>query len=355
MQWRTANILFADVKGYSALKDTQMKVFVEVVLSNIARRLQEIPIKYKNTWGDGIVIICDKIEDVCEAALHLKDLFQGFNWRRHDLPKLDIRISIHHGEYLEGSDPFTERPTFCGRSVVTAARIEPVTPPGKIWMTAQAASMLKQHMSGDDAPYFAIDHVGEIQLPKKYGVIEIATLRRTAEPPLCDQDLKEIREAERVRLELGGVVDRDSDIRELVSRDQIRSYAVVIGVVVHRGEVLLVKRNDRSEGLEWMFPSGKKWPNQDEVSVIEKEVMEEAGITCGVIAKIAHVEKHPTTGFKCSYFHMEPGDDVEIVNGDPLENDDVQWVPISDGLAKIGSAINPDVARFLAGFRVDSA
>ncbi|WKA29761.1 NUDIX domain-containing protein [Bradyrhizobium roseum] len=355
MKWSTANILFADVKGYSALKDTHMKTFAEVILLAIAKRLYGISIKHANTWGDGIVIVCDKIEDVCESAVHLKDLFQGFNWKRHDLPKLDIRISIHHGEYLEGDDAFTGRPTFCGRTVVTAARIEPVTPPGKIWMTVQAANMLKQHMNGEDNPYFAIDSVGEIKLPKKYGSIEICTLRRFSEPPLSDQDLKEIREAERMRLKLGGVVDRDSDIRELVSGNQIESYGIVIGVVVNRREVLLVKRRDRSEGLDWMFPSGKKWPNQDEISVIEKEVLEEAGITCGVMRKIAQVEDHPKTHFRCSYFHLEPGENTTIVNGDTRENEEVKWVSIPEALAKIGSDINPDVARFLTKFATDSA
>ena len=338
MHWNTANILFADVKGYSVLSDEQMRNFAHHVMEELSVRLRNIEIKEKNTWGDGIVVICEKIEDLCEAALVMKETFQSFNWKKIGLPRLDIRISIHHGQYLEGGDPFTGRGTFCGRSVVMAARIEPVTPPGKIWMTAPAVAMLNGVLNGDDGDLFAIDHVGDITLPKKYGKMDISTLRRVSDPKLSADELAKIREADSMRLE------RDNEDSQ---REEAKGFGVVVGVVIDGGKVLLVKRNDNSEGLVWMFPSGKKWPTADEMSVIEKEVMQETGIICGTVEKIARVEKHPLTGFTCTYYSLAPNDEVEPWNEDPLENAEVEWVPIPEAIGRIGTSINSEVRAFL--------
>lgn len=346
MNWKSANILFADVKGYSALSDKQMRIFTEKILGIVSDSIKNLSIRERNTWGDGIVLISDQIGDICEAALHLKDVFQKTNWKRYELPKLDIRISIHHGEYLEGNDPFTGRVAFCGRSVVTAARIEPVTPPGRIWMTQTATMMLTQHIEAEGSDYFAIDPIGEVVLPKKYGKLLISGLRRADDDPISPEEIKQIREAEQLRLMRDGP-DRDQDLAEFIEKSKINSFHVVVGIVCHKDEVLLVKRHPNAEGLQWMFPSGKRWPTEDDEYVVEKEVMEETGIGCTVIKKIAEIPVHPLTGFRVAYFQMEPGDDLDVVNGDPVENETAEWVKVDKAIELIGKNANPSVVTFL--------
>jgi hypothetical protein len=100
MKWNNANILFADVKGYIRLDDRGMQIFHEKVLSSLNDVMKDVSIHSRNTWGDGIVFISDQIEEICEAALLLRDKFQQIRWSKLNIDKLDIRISIHHGQYL---------------------------------------------------------------------------------------------------------------------------------------------------------------------------------------------------------------------------------------------------------------
>lgn len=346
MEWRSANILFADVKGYSSLSDKQMKTFSESILGLITDRTKGLEIRDKNTWGDGIVLISDRISDICEAALALRDVFSTTNWKRFDLPRLDIRISVHHGEYLVGTDPFTGRTAFCGRTVVTAARIKPVTPPGRIWITTQAALMLRQHIAAENSDFFAVDEIGDITLAKKHGVIHISNLRRANEPKLSAEELTQIKDAEAMRLAIGGVADKDKDIADLISEKNIRSYEIVIGVVVRDAKVVLVRRKANPEGLSWMFPSGKKWPTEDAEYVVLKEVAQETGLQCTLVRKIAQVVKHPLTGYPCSYYLLST-EESAITNGDPRENDEVRWVSITDAIALLGQHANSEVVSYL--------
>jgi class 3 adenylate cyclase/8-oxo-dGTP pyrophosphatase MutT (NUDIX family) len=341
MQWKSANVLFADVKGYSSLTDEQMKTFATEILRDIGERISRLQMIDRNTWGDGIVLLSERIGDLCEAALAMRETFRGMNWGRYNLPRLEIRISIHHGEYLSGIDPFTQRPAFCGRTIVTAARLEPVTPPGWIWMTEDAATALKRHIQSErqanKAEFFAVADLGDVKLPKNYGSIRIACLRRYDDPALSESDLQRIRDMERLR--------QQPDPMELAKT--ISSFYIVVGVVVSDGRVLMVRRHENTERLDWMFPSAKKWPTADAEITIEKEVREETGLDCGEPTLITQVERHPVTGFKCAYYRLQPLPGRTISNGDPSENRAVEWVPIETCFERLGAQLNSDVRAYL--------
>ncbi|WP_426420327.1 NUDIX domain-containing protein [Bradyrhizobium genosp. A] len=349
MGWRSASILFADVKGYSGLDDEEMRIFSEKVLDMIADRIKDLSISHRNTWGDGIVLVSDQISEICEAALILQDFFKNLRWSRLGLRKLDIRISVHHGEMQESDDRLTGRPGFYGRTVVTAARVEPVTPPGRIWITETAAGLLRQHMEGSrqsETDYFALDPIGKITLPKRYGELTIAGLRRATDAPLSADELGSILEAEALRSGVRDKTARDQGLAEVIKETNVASFRIVIGIVPHDGKVLLVKRNRNAEQLNWMFPSGKKWPTDGERDVIEKEVQEEAGIACTVVEKIGE-RVHPLTNFHCVYYHLAPAGDLHIVNGDPVENAAVEWTPIDLAIRAVGPHLSPEVEKFL--------
>jgi class 3 adenylate cyclase len=68
---------------------------------------------------------------------------QGFDGSRHEIDvELQLRIAIHYGPAHPVHDPILDRPSFAGREIIRAARIEPVTPPGEIYVTEQLASAL---------------------------------------------------------------------------------------------------------------------------------------------------------------------------------------------------------------------
>lgn len=324
-----ANILVGDVKGYSSLNDQQLFIFASKVLPLAARRVQDYAKLHVNTWGDGIIIATSAIEDIAAIALELRDFFKTFDWEREGLTRLDIRLSVHHGEYHCGKDAFTERGLISGRSVILAARIEPVVQPGDIWITQVAALALQQAHSGRKEPIYAVDEIGMVCLAKGAGDLPISLLRRSSDSGLSEARRKAVLDASNAR------------------RRGEATFEACVGVAVKDSQVLLVRRLRNDKGLEWMFPSAKKLPLDDERHVIVKEVFQETGLRCRCIDKITIVDQHPLTGARCHYFHLSPLDDTLPSNNDPEENADARYVAIAEAKELIGDGLTPEIARFL--------
>jgi hypothetical protein len=62
-------------------------------------------------------------------------------------------------------DPILDRPSFAGREIIRAARMEPITPPGEIFVTEQLASAL--FLAGETG--FRCDYVGVLPSAKGFG------------------------------------------------------------------------------------------------------------------------------------------------------------------------------------------
>lgn len=103
---------------------------------------------------------------------------------------------------------------------------------------------------------------------------------------------------------------------------------VVIGLVIWDNKILLVKRRDSELTLTWQFPAGILKKNKLPEIILEREVKSETNVICKVISNIGN-RVHPDTEVVCKYYLCEylSGD---AVNSDPEENEDVQWVKISN-------------------------
>jgi 8-oxo-dGTP pyrophosphatase MutT (NUDIX family)/class 3 adenylate cyclase len=334
---RTANVLFGDVKGYSGLDNEQLKTFAETILPLAAQRIQNYKYFHVNTWGDGIIVASEEILETARIGMELRDLFENLDWNRYNLPPLDIRLSMHHGEYFQGKDPFTAAGLLTGRSIILAARIEPITTPGRIWITEAAAVMLREAERATQ-PHFATDEIGPIALPKGAGEERLFLLRRCKEAPLSDEEREGILTASRIRRGSG---------RDRSDAEESAEFAVCVGVAVRDGQVLLVRRNRDQSHLTWMFPSGKKLPVDDEKYVVVKEVKQETGISCLCLEKIVDVECHPVTHARCHFYHLRPLDDIAPQNLDPEENAEARYVPIADIKNFIPDHLTSEVAAFL--------
>ena len=76
-----------------------------------------------------------------------------------------MRIGAHYGPAYRAIDHITGRLSFYGTEVSKAARIEPVTPTGAVFVTEPFAAILAL-----EAPdRFDCRYVGRIQLAKGYG------------------------------------------------------------------------------------------------------------------------------------------------------------------------------------------
>jgi class 3 adenylate cyclase len=87
-----------------------------------------------------------------------------------------MRIGAHYGPVFKGWDPVVAQPTYYGRALSRAARIEPITPPGAVYVTEAFAAILLLESRGE----FTCTYVGEVTLAKGYGKFRMYDLK--AEP-----------------------------------------------------------------------------------------------------------------------------------------------------------------------------
>ncbi len=92
-------------------------------------------------------------------------------------PETNIRIGLHTGPVYSATDPIIKQQNFYGTHVNRAARIEPITTPGSVFISEQAASILTLKNSDE----FICGYLGSLDLAKKYGTGVIYRLRRKGE------------------------------------------------------------------------------------------------------------------------------------------------------------------------------
>jgi len=173
-------MLFADVVGFSKLGEAEAPSFFVNFLEEIAHIIHSHSVSptFCNTWGDGIFLVYDDIEVAADIALYIRDKVKQKNWQDVGLPPdTNIRIGLHTGPVYSATDPIIKKHNFYGTHVNRAARIEPITTPGSVFISEQAASILK--LTNNDE--FICDYLGPIDLAKKYGARIIYRLRRKGE------------------------------------------------------------------------------------------------------------------------------------------------------------------------------
>lgn len=170
-------LMFTDYPGFSKLEERVLPLFWEDVMVRAARSLErhgEV-IRSGNTWGDAIFAV---FQDAPTAALAALDLCEEL--KKVDCKTLGVRegtamrIALHYGPTYSGYDPVTRRTTYYGTEVSRAARIEPITPSGAVYVTEPFAAVLEMEQDH----LFDCDYVGKIALPKDYGTYPIYRLSR---------------------------------------------------------------------------------------------------------------------------------------------------------------------------------
>ncbi len=173
-------MLFADMVGFSKLQEQDTPAFLVHFLGEIARAVAGAGVKpaFLNTWGDGLFMVFDQVEDAAEFALKLRDAVLQTDWPAKGLPAgTSIRIGMHAGPVFPAQDPIIGKRNFFGAHVNRAARIEPVTAPGAVYISEQMAALL----AASGARQFACDYLGPMELAKHYGESVLYRLRRAHE------------------------------------------------------------------------------------------------------------------------------------------------------------------------------
>jgi class 3 adenylate cyclase len=170
------SIIFGDVHGFSKLKDSQLLAFQRVVLGACAQVLDRYPsVRLRKTWGDGLFFVVDDAVSAAACALDLQDALAACDLAAAGLPgHLRLRLGAHCGLAYSSRDPVTNVLDVVGEDVSRAARIEPVTPEGMVYVTESFAAELML----DEAHAFRCEYVGEIDAAKGYGRFRMYALAR---------------------------------------------------------------------------------------------------------------------------------------------------------------------------------
>lgn len=177
-------LLFGDVKGFSRLDDAQLPRFAERVLGLFAGVLDahRANVLFRNTWGDGIYVVLTDVGAAAECALALQEAMASLDFAALGLPSdLGLRLGGHVGPVHPVHDPVLGVRAFMGSHVSRTARVEPVTPPGVVYVTEAFAAALELEASG-----YVADYVGHMPAAKDFGrlrMYRLADRRGGGRPP----------------------------------------------------------------------------------------------------------------------------------------------------------------------------
>lgn len=160
-------ILFADLKGYSKLPESQIPLFINVFLTKAAELCAaESGIQFRNMWGDCFYIVFDDVRAAARFAKRLREFIKDTDWAGFGFYRnFGIRIALHAGPLFSFFDPILEKATFSGQHTSRAARIEPITDEGQIFVSEPFACLAAE----GNAPELEFEYLGRLPLAKGYG------------------------------------------------------------------------------------------------------------------------------------------------------------------------------------------
>lgn len=173
----TRAMLFADIAGFSRLNDAQIPRFMDDVMGPIAETIELFgdDVLLRHTWGDGLYLVFTGVEPAAMCALSLQDTMRTIDLARLGLSQLrGMRIGGHAGPVFEGWDRVRRERNFFGASVTRAARIEPRTPEGEVYVTHPFAALTALEAS----ELFSCEYVGHVPTAKDYGILPMFVLKR---------------------------------------------------------------------------------------------------------------------------------------------------------------------------------
>jgi class 3 adenylate cyclase/tetratricopeptide (TPR) repeat protein len=169
-------MLFADAFHFSHISEHQIPAFITEVMDRVGQLCRDADPKpeYQNTWGDGLFFVFKSAVDAGRFALLLSSTIARIDRDSVGLPEqLALRIGLHAGPVYTFADQVTEKENYIGWHVNRAARIEPVTPAGKIYASDAFAAL-----AALEAPkQFQFDYVGRVPLAKDFGEFPMYELR----------------------------------------------------------------------------------------------------------------------------------------------------------------------------------
>lgn len=176
LQRQMKAMIFADVKGFSAMNERQVAIFMARWFNALEtiKTKHDDHIQYINTWGDAAYLVIDEVPTAANLALELAGMFNDWDYFELGLPNnLGLRVAAHVGPIFQTDNPVLGKPDFFGKHVNQTARLEPCTPPGSVYVTEPFAALISLEGEGE----YRCEYVGNHPLPKGFGRIRMYHLK----------------------------------------------------------------------------------------------------------------------------------------------------------------------------------
>lgn len=168
-------VLFADVKGFSKISEEQLPLFSRHVFGPLGEIVgaDNAHVLFTNTWGDAVHVVFDDTVAAARCALEMQKTLAAIDCEALGLPaEIGMRVSLHVGPVFQGYDPINDEQTYYGQTLTRAARMEPVTPIGEVYVTEQYAALIELERALD----FRCNYVGNVPLAKDFGNLRMYRL-----------------------------------------------------------------------------------------------------------------------------------------------------------------------------------
>ncbi len=170
-------VVFGDLKGYSRLHDRNIRAFQANVMAPLAQVLRDAGdgVLVAQTWGDGLKVIFADVVAAASVALEIQAVLGDIDLEAAGLPSdFGLRLSGHVGPLLPIIDAVSGLGDYAGRVMTHAARIEPRTPEGEVYVTGEFAALLALHPDTGVTP----EYVGTITTARDFETIPVYVLTR---------------------------------------------------------------------------------------------------------------------------------------------------------------------------------
>ncbi|HUP92215.1 MAG TPA: adenylate/guanylate cyclase domain-containing protein [Solimonas sp.] len=174
---RMVGLIFADFAGFNRVGDAELPRYWSDVMGGIAQLIRKYgkSVLLRQTWGDALHVVTSDAVTAAELAVDIQDYIELRRLKEAGaLARLELRLAAHFAPAYAGHDPVSEEPTYFGSQLSFTARIEPVVPPGMIYVSEAFAARVAL-----EAPRrFGLEYAGDLELAKQAGKFQLYSLRR---------------------------------------------------------------------------------------------------------------------------------------------------------------------------------
>ena len=155
MTRKLAAIMFTDIVGYSRMmgKDEETTIrLLEDYENTLSPTIERHKGQILKKIGDGLFCEFSSAIDAVECSIEIQTSIHDYNQKKLNKNTMLVRIGIHVGDVIKKNNDLF------GDGVNVAARIEPLAPPGGIYISDSVHSAISSH------PRFKIKNIGPSSL-----------------------------------------------------------------------------------------------------------------------------------------------------------------------------------------------